>query len=174
MQRNQGFSLIELVVVIVTLGVIAVIAAPRFLNFSQDAKANTMITVGAGMESALTLLYSQAVIEEQESGIGEVTISGVQVPLLNGYPLVNGNDSFEEINAQVQVWFNIESVGKTTIEKDPSAAPFFIDKATSLNQIYIFFSGTSTSGDRTEYGCQVRYQNPPNEEPSVRVLTDAC
>ncbi|TFH90208.1 prepilin-type N-terminal cleavage/methylation domain-containing protein [Vibrio ouci] len=174
MQQNKGFTLIELIVVIVILGVIAVIAAPRFLNLNKDAKANTMLNVGAGMESALTLLYSQAVIEGQDIGDGEVTIGGVTVPLLNGYPSVDGNDTFEQINAQVQVWFNIDSVGKNVIETDPNAAPFFIDKKSSRNQIYIFFSGAPTDGDRTEYGCQVRYQNPENEGPLVRVLTDAC
>lgn len=51
---------------------------------------------------------------------------------------------------------------------------FFIDKASSRNQIYIFFSDAPTTGDRTEYGCQVRYQNPESEGPSVRVLTDDC
>ncbi|WP_153915597.1 type II secretion system protein [Shewanella sp. TC10] len=174
MQQNQGFSLIELVAVIILLGVIAVIAAPRFINLSQDAKAKTMLSVGAGMKSALSILHSKALIEGKDSGEDEITINGVQVPLLAGYPSVNGGDSFEQINAQVQVWFNIDSVGKNIIVNNPSAAPFFIDKASNRNQIYIFFSGAPTTGDRTEYGCQVRYQNPQGEGPSVRVLTDAC
>ncbi|HBK7457635.1 TPA: type II secretion system protein, partial [Vibrio cholerae] len=112
MSKNQGFTLIELIIAIVILGVIAVIAAPRFINISKDAKANTMLSVAAGMESALTLLHSQALIEGQDIGKGEITINGVKTPLLNGYPSVNGKDSFEEINAQVQAWFNIDSVGK--------------------------------------------------------------
>ena len=174
MRRNQGFTLIELVVVIVILGVIAVLAAPRFVNLSKDANANTMLSVGAAMESALALLHSKAVIEGQNIGEDEITISGIQVPLLAGYPSVDGEDSFEQINAQVQAWLNIESVGKNVIEENASAAPFFIDKASSRNQIYIFFSGAPTSGDRTEYGCQVRNQNLQDEGPSVRVLTNDC
>ncbi|CSB48417.1 type IV pilin [Vibrio cholerae] len=81
---------------------------------------------------------------------------------------MNGKDSFEEINAQVQAWFNIDSVGKNVIEIDSSAAPFFIDKASSRNQIYIFFSDAPTTGDRTEYGCQVRYQNPEGQNLAKR------
>ncbi|HFF2926922.1 TPA: type II secretion system protein, partial [Vibrio cholerae] len=45
MSKNQGFTLIELIIAIVILGVIAVIAAPRFINISKDAKANTMLSV---------------------------------------------------------------------------------------------------------------------------------
>ena len=38
MKRQGGFTLIELVVVIVILGILAVTAAPRFLNLQDDAR----------------------------------------------------------------------------------------------------------------------------------------
>ncbi|GHY14243.1 MSHA biogenesis protein MshA [Vibrio cholerae] len=38
MKRQGGFTLIELVVVIVILGILAVTAAPRFLNLQGDAR----------------------------------------------------------------------------------------------------------------------------------------
>ncbi len=37
MKKNKGFTLIELVVVIVILGILAVTAAPKFLGISRDA-----------------------------------------------------------------------------------------------------------------------------------------
>ena len=37
--RQQGFTLIELIVVIVILGILAVTAAPKFMNLTSDANA---------------------------------------------------------------------------------------------------------------------------------------
>ncbi|WP_210499652.1 type II secretion system protein [Vibrio crassostreae] len=113
-------------------------------------------------------------IDGQDKGVGETVLGDVTIPLLNGYPSVDGGDSFFELNRQVQAWLDIDSVGKDEIISNPNAAPFFVDKSSTLNQVYIFFSNAPTSGNRTEYGCQVRYQNSDAEGYSVRVLTSEC
>ena len=39
MNRQQGFTLIELIVVIVILGILAVTAAPKFMNLTSPCKS---------------------------------------------------------------------------------------------------------------------------------------
>ena len=63
MKRQQsGFTLIELVAVIVLLGILAVTAAPRFLNLQADARIATLDGVAAAVESASTQIYAKAQI----------------------------------------------------------------------------------------------------------------
>lgn len=66
MKRNQGFTLIELIIVIVILGILAVTAAPRFLNLSGDAKLSVLQGVQGTIKSASSMIYGKAVIAGQQ------------------------------------------------------------------------------------------------------------
>jgi general secretion pathway protein G len=55
-KRNErGFTLIELMVVIVIIGILAAYIAPKFINRTEDAKINTAKAQIRGFESALKL-----------------------------------------------------------------------------------------------------------------------
>ncbi|SES93248.1 type II secretion system protein [Thalassotalea agarivorans] len=64
--KNKGFTLIELVAVIVILGILAVTVLPKFVNIQTDAKIADLEGVKAAMESVATLAYSEAVIHGTE------------------------------------------------------------------------------------------------------------
>ena len=66
MKKNQGFTLIELVIIIVILGVLAAIAAPRFLNLQTDARNATLMKLKGSMESAFGLSYAKLAIAGYE------------------------------------------------------------------------------------------------------------
>ena len=53
----KGFTLIELVVVIVILGILSVVALPRFINLSADARISTLVQVEASVKGANSLLF---------------------------------------------------------------------------------------------------------------------
>ena len=66
MQKQNGFTLIELVVVIIILGILAVTAAPKFINLQSDARASALQGVRAAIQGANSLVYSKAAISGQE------------------------------------------------------------------------------------------------------------
>ncbi len=83
--KQRGFTLIELVVVIVILGILAAFAVPRFMGLEGKARAATLASMQGTLESAATMAYG--VWEAGGAGGASVTIPGVgAVALVNGYP----------------------------------------------------------------------------------------
>jgi MSHA pilin protein MshA len=68
MQKQQGFTLIELVVVIIILGILAVVAAPKFINLQGDARASALSGLKAAIQGGNTLVYSKAALAGEEKG----------------------------------------------------------------------------------------------------------
>ncbi|MCW3170893.1 type II secretion system protein [Shewanella subflava] len=66
MKTQQGFTLIELVVVIIILGILAVTAAPKFINLQGDARVSALAGMQAALKGANSLVYSKAAIAGKE------------------------------------------------------------------------------------------------------------
>lgn len=87
MKRSAGFTLIELVIVIIILGILAVTAAPKFLNLQGDARESTLKGMKAAMESSASIVYSKAAIKGLETApSGSVSSGSTTINIVNGYP----------------------------------------------------------------------------------------
>ncbi len=89
MKRQGGFTLIELVVVIVILGILAVTAAPRFLNLQDDARASSLRGLKGAIDGAAGITYGKAAIEGVEAAASGKNVEGITVAY--GYPTADAN-----------------------------------------------------------------------------------
>lgn len=65
MKKQSGFTLIELVLVIIVLGILSATAMPRFVNLSDDAKNATYASARGAMQEAVNLVHMKWNIDGQ-------------------------------------------------------------------------------------------------------------
>ena len=91
MKRLHGFTLLELVVAIVILGLLSVLAAPKFLGLQSDARAAALSGLAGSMEGAVAIVYGKSAVQGIEnqpaSASGGSFVEGVAVDY--GYPMAS-------------------------------------------------------------------------------------
>ncbi|MPY25887.1 prepilin-type N-terminal cleavage/methylation domain-containing protein [Shewanella psychropiezotolerans] len=161
MKRQNGFTLIELVVVIIILGILAVTAAPKFINLQSDARKSTLDGMKGALQGANSLIFSKAAISAEEkkgsadaSTTGSVDI-GTGTPAATNYgylqstatQLTNAMDlSISNDEDDTVDWYIAEGDdGAKSAQLYQAGSARFGNTTTTTNRCYVTYTPTTST-----------------------------
>lgn len=174
MKQQQGFTLIELIIVIVILGILAVTAAPRFIDIQSDARKESMQGVKAAVQGASQLVFAKAAIagvQNQPANTADVQIASTVIDIVFGYP-----DANSVTEANLSDFVDVDVTSDSQLELVPAGtvgAGSFRVKFRSIDSIS---AAPSASPPVLASGCYVEYTNAGSigDTPDFEVLGTGC
>jgi MSHA pilin protein MshA len=83
--QQRGFTLIELVVVIVILGILAAFAVPRFMGMEGDARAAVVKNLGGSLRASSTMGHAKCLAQGCANN-SVIPFENTNITIVNSYP----------------------------------------------------------------------------------------
>jgi len=111
---------VALIVVILILGILAAIAAPKFIDITSQARAASLNGLRAAVSSAATLANALQVAQNLAAG-ASVTVEGSPVTMANRYPTADAAGIGAAIRTDPGVYTSSAAAGVMTFQVTSAA-----------------------------------------------------
>ncbi len=90
-RKQSAFTLVELIIVIVILGILSAFAIPKYINITDDSRQAVITSISGALKSAIHLVHSKAIVDgvENEASASITLNDGTSIQTVYGYPAGN-------------------------------------------------------------------------------------
>ncbi|MBY7701014.1 prepilin-type N-terminal cleavage/methylation domain-containing protein [Vibrio harveyi] len=99
MRRSKGFTLLELVIVVVVLALVSVTSAPRILGFFSDGRVAKLKEIEAVMKTGSDIVFSKALTQGLEN---QCYTYIDDIYTCNGYPTAHRDNVLRSFNIDAE------------------------------------------------------------------------
>lgn len=145
MKYSKGFTLIELVVVIVILGILAATALPRFINLTGDARIAAVNGMAGGIRSAV------AVVQARYMATG--TLTATTVTTTDGTSVTVNAATGIPTGASAGIGAALQSTDGFTVDYTTATAVTFRPSNGGSATCQVSYNGTSGAATVSTGGC---------------------
>ena len=166
---SKGFTLIELVIVIVILGILASTAVPKFVSLSKDARSEVLTQVSVSVKIANDFMYIKSKLPSYSSQPDPTRPRIIDVD-------IDGDGSFDVFGSDaVDVRLIWNYLDNTDIQKRIEISDEFVFQEEGSPVVYVGYDHDN-DGNVLEDNCYFKYTQAASatEPPVYEVVDSGC
>ncbi len=177
--NKKGFTLIELVIVIVILGILAAVAVPKFVGLTKEAKISAVNGFAGGLRAATNIVHAKWLVTDNNSDI--VNLEGTDICVDNGtaitgstvlgYPLADSDATGSNCDGGISKAVNFDNDTFISYNAKNHCTVFYYKGNSSFNDVC---DNSSTSSNCADTDCGVSYFYDGTKYPNIVACTKGC